>query len=75
MRAAFLGVDVVCESKNRFVVTVVILQRNFHDDVAVSFFEVYGFGEKHGFVLVQIFDEVAYAALEAEFVLFGRFGA
>ena len=66
MRAAFFGVDVVCKSKNRVRITVVVLHCDFYLAVNVFFVEIDDFGEDGFLGLVHFLNERHYAAFIAE---------
>ena len=73
MRAAIDGVDGVGEGKNVFAVGVVVLQGDFDFDGAALPFDVDRRIVQRGFAAIQMLDEFADAAGEAEFR--GFFGA
>ena len=72
MRAAIDGVDGVGEGKNIFAVAVVVLQGDFDFDVAALPFDVNGRIVQRAFAAIEMLDEFADAAGEAEFGGFFR---
>ena len=66
VHAALGRVYVVCEGDECFTVPVVILQRDLRDRVALRAGEVYHILMDGVFVIVEVGDEFAYAALVAE---------
>src|SRR5262245_42089836 len=80
MRAAIHGVDIVGERKHLFVISIVVLNRNFNAQIVAgsaiaSLLEVHWLRMKRVLVLVQVLDEFGNAAFVIKFVLLLFIGA
>ena len=75
VRAAVDGVDVVGVGVDDFVVALVVLKGDLAHRSAVALFKIEGLGKERFGAAVELFDELADAALVAEGIGAGLFAA